>query len=131
MGPLAIRAAATTEAPAISALIQRTVRITNSPDYAPDIVNLVCTNFTLGKVIQKMAERDMFVGFQDEALAGTISLGGGKLHSLFVEPSLQRRGIGTQLVGFLEKHAIKGAFRCSVCHRRSRHVPFTKASAIA
>ncbi|MEA2952114.1 MAG: hypothetical protein QOJ96_1634 [Alphaproteobacteria bacterium] len=110
MGTVTIRAATTADAPTISALIQRTIRITNSHDYGREIVDLICTNFTVEKVVQKMAERDVFVCFQDDVLAGTISLGDDKLHSLFVEPCLQRRGVGTLLVEYLEKHAIRRGF---------------------
>jgi len=105
MDNLAIRTATTTDAPELSALIQRAVRVTNSPDYAPAIIELICSNFTSEKVIEKMAERDMFAATYDNTIVGTISLGQGKLHSLFVEPRLQRQGIGAGLVRHLEKHA--------------------------
>ncbi|MGH6839927.1 MAG: GNAT family N-acetyltransferase [Methylocella sp.] len=102
---LTIRAANAADAPTLSALIQHAVRATNAPDYSPGIIDLICANFTPEQVIQKMAEREVFAGTCDNAIAGTVSIGGGKLHSLFVDPRLQRRGIGVRLVGHLEKRA--------------------------
>ncbi len=52
-----------------------------------------------------MAERDVFVAKLDGQIVGTVSLGGGKLHSMFVEPSHQGKGIGIKLVEHLEAHA--------------------------
>jgi putative acetyltransferase len=52
-----------------------------------------------------MAERDVFAAIYDDEIAGTVSLGKGKLHSLFVEPDLQGRGIGKVLVDHVERHA--------------------------
>jgi GNAT superfamily N-acetyltransferase len=52
-----------------------------------------------------MAERDIFVCQAGGRMIGTIGLGGDKLHSLFVEPSLQKAGIGARLVAHLDAHA--------------------------
>jgi len=106
MSDITTRMATVADASAISALIVRTVRTTNAPDYEAKIIDLICANFTSEKVAGSMAKRDVFVCFMDDVLAGTISLGEDKLHSLFVEPKLQRRGIGARLVDHLERHAI-------------------------
>lgn len=111
MTGLTIRAAIPADAPALSGLIQRAVRTTNAPDYTSEIIDLICANFTPERVIQKMAEREVFAGVCDNAIAGTVSLGGGKLHSLFVDPHIQRRGIGVRLVDHLEKHAAANGHR--------------------
>jgi putative acetyltransferase len=106
MSNMTMRMATVVDAQAISALIERTIRTTNAPDYEAEVIELICANFTSEKVARSMATRDVFVCFVDDTLAGTISLGGDKLHSLFVEPKLQRRGIGARLVDHLERHAI-------------------------
>lgn len=106
MSTITIRTAAATDTAAIARLIERAVRVSNAPDYPPDIIKLIVANFTAERVAQKMAERDVFVGLMSEAMIGTVSLGGGKLHSLFVEPDRQGQGIGRRLVEHLERHAI-------------------------
>jgi putative acetyltransferase len=105
MKAITIRPATLKDASIVSALIQQTVRQSNSPDYEPAVVELICANFKLEKVIEKMAERDVFVAIFEDKIVGTISLGGNKLHSLFVEPQLQKSGIGALLVAHLEIHA--------------------------
>jgi putative acetyltransferase len=101
-----IRAAASDDATALSALIQDAVRISNSRDYNPATIELICANFTREKVIEKMAQRDVFVAVSDHSIFGTVSLGNGKLHSMFVEPRRQGEGIGRSLVKHLERHAV-------------------------
>jgi GNAT superfamily N-acetyltransferase len=101
-----IRAATTDDATALSALIQGTVRASNSRDYSPATIELICANFTRDKILSKMAQRDVFVAVHLSEIAGTISLGSGKLHSMFVEPKRQGQGIGRRLVSHLETHAV-------------------------
>lgn len=91
---------------ALSALIQDTVRTSNSCDYSKAIIELICTNFTRDKVIEKMAQRDVFVACNDDGIVGTVSLGQGRLHSMFVTPRRQGGGIGRSLVEHLERHAV-------------------------
>jgi len=105
MTDFSIRAATIADGRAISALIQRTVRETNFADYPPEIIELICSNFSPEKVISKMQERDVFVCHRDNQCVGTVSIESNKLHSLFVEPNLQRQGIGTRLVMHLEQYA--------------------------
>ena len=61
MTDLVIRAATADDVPAISALVQHTVRISNGRDYPPQAVELIVVNFAPAKVGQRMAERDVFV----------------------------------------------------------------------
>ena len=100
-----IRSATDEDAAALSVLIQRSVRISNAADYDAATIDAICRNFTPALVLEKMAQRDVFVADVAGVPCGTISLGGGKLHSLFVDPPQQRLGIGRLLTVYLEDHA--------------------------
>lgn len=107
MTDLVIRDATADDVPVISALVQRTVRISNGRDYPPQAVDLIVANFAPDKVGQRMAERDVFVCQMGDRIVGTIALGRDRLRSLFVDPGLQQAGIGARLVAHLEAHARK------------------------
>jgi N-acetylglutamate synthase-like GNAT family acetyltransferase len=108
----AIRRADAADAQILSALIQRTVQFSNAADYDAATIEAICKNFTPALVLEKMAARDVFVAHTpDGDLCGTISLGNGKLHSLFVDPDRQRAGMGRQLVVYLEQHARRSGLR--------------------
>jgi putative acetyltransferase len=105
MDELRIRLAESDDVTALSDLIQRTVRLSNAPDYGTDLAERIAANFGPDQVAQRLAGRDVFVGLRGDKIVGTIGLGAGKLRSLFVEPGLQQAGIGARLVAHLEAHA--------------------------
>ncbi len=105
-----IRKALESDSKAISALIHRSVRISNRADYPPATIDLVCREFTPEKIVAKLRQRDMFIFVRDHVVVGTVSFADSKLHSLFVEPVMQRQGIGARLVGFIEDHAMQNGF---------------------
>jgi putative acetyltransferase len=107
MSDLMIRAATADDVPAISALVQHTVRISNGRDYPPQAVELIVADFAPAKVGQRMGERDVFVCQKGGRIVGTIALGADRLRSLFVDPEQQQAGIGARLVAHLEAHARK------------------------
>jgi len=106
MQDLTVRSATTADASSISELIQRTVRVSNAPDYDLAAIEAICGEFTPDKVLRDMAKRDVFVAILEPSIVGTISLGGERLHSLFVAPDLQGQGIGATLVAHIENHAL-------------------------
>lgn len=102
-----IRKATPGDVPGISELILRTVREVIAADYTPEVIDKICLHFTEEIIAEKMARRDVFVAIgSDGALMGTISLEETVLHSLFVEPSMRGKGIGAELVGYIERHAL-------------------------
>jgi putative acetyltransferase len=107
MTDLQIRRATAADAPALCALVQRSIRVSNSSAYPPDIIDMMCANFEPDKFLERMAARDVFAAILDDQIAGTVSfsLPRSKLYSLFIEPSLQRGGTGQRLVRHLERHA--------------------------
>jgi putative acetyltransferase len=107
MNDIVIREASPEDVAAVSALVQRTVRLSNGRDYSAQAIDLIVANFAPDKVSQRMAERDVFVCQMGDRIVGTIALGGDRLRSLFVDPGLQQAGIGARLVAHLEAHARK------------------------
>ncbi len=100
-----IRTATASDSAALSALILRTIRATNSADYLQDEIDFVCGSFSPDKMALKIAARDVFMAISAGALAGTASYAHGRLHSLFVDPAMQKSGIGRALLAFVENHA--------------------------
>ena len=92
MSDLVIRAATADDVPAISALVQHTVRISNGRDYPPQAVELIVANFAPAKVGQRMAERDVFVCQKGGRIVGTIALGADRCARCSSIPSCSRPG---------------------------------------
>jgi len=109
MRDLQIRKAEPAEAAIIGPLVQRAIRARNAADYEPAIIEMMCANFEPAKFLERMAERDVFAAVQDGTIIGTVSfsLPRAKLYSLFIEPSVQRGGIGRRLVHYIEQHAAR------------------------
>jgi putative acetyltransferase len=107
MRDLQIRRAELAEASIIGPLVQRAIRARNAADYDPATIETMCANFAPDKFVKRMAERDVFAAIQDGEIIGTVSfsLPRSKLYSLFVEPHVQRGGIGKRLVHYIEQHA--------------------------
>ena len=100
-----IRAATHEDVPALSRLIERSIRQLNAKEHSAESMELVCALFTEERLHLDLQRRDMFILKNHEQPIGTISHGGGKLHSLFVEPEQARRGYGSQLVCHIEDFA--------------------------
>lgn len=105
MQRITIRKAGPEDAAPISSLVLRTVRISNANDYPAQAIEQLAVNFASDKVAQRMTERDTFVTDTAGRIVGTIALGGDRLRTLFVEPTLQGSGLGARLVAHLEAHA--------------------------
>lgn len=107
MFAIPIRPATKADAPAISALIQRTLRVSNAADYSVEEINRVHALFTAGRVAERMRRQDMFVAEIDGGIVATVGYEGGQLWALFVAPEHQRLGLGSLLVAHVEDHARK------------------------
>ena len=109
MRELQIRKAEPADATVIGPLVQRAIRTSNAADYEPALIEMMCANFEPDKFRARMAARDVFAAVQAGVIIGTVSfsLPSAKLYSLFIEPSIQRGGVGKRLVHHIEQHAAR------------------------
>ena len=95
------------DASAVSDVIRTAMRITNSRDYPPAVLNPLMRYFSLEKVLQLALERLCLVAEINEEVIGTISLENGGLETFFVHPDFQARGVGTRLLKAVEEIAAR------------------------
>ena len=93
------------DAEAVSALIRRTMRESNSRDYPLDRLQPLIDYFSPEKVRRLGQERVCLVAETDRQLIGTAALDGVELATFFVLPEYQGQGIGTRLLAEIEGQA--------------------------
>jgi hypothetical protein len=71
---ITLRTAQETDADQISALVQRTVRISNSQDYSAAVIARVVGSFAAETVLGFPKSRDIMVACRGEAIVDTASL---------------------------------------------------------
>ncbi|MEM7291151.1 MAG: GNAT family N-acetyltransferase, partial [Pseudomonadota bacterium] len=74
-------------------------------DYPPTEIDRLVGNFLTSHVLEFLKQRLTFVVLIDEKIVGTGSLQDSEIKSVFVSPDLHRKGIGSILVGELERAA--------------------------
>ena len=108
---LTIRRATTADVPALVPLIHRVMRVSNTPDYGKENVERVITHFTAQSLTEMIKLSHSFVAERDGTLIGTASLGTSKMlndqaiRTFFVDPDIQRSGVGTALLHAIEDKA--------------------------
>ena len=100
------------DAEAVSALIRRTMRESNSRDYPLDRLQPLIDYFSPEKVRRLGRERVCLVAEIDQQLIGTAALDEAELATFFVLPEYQGQGIGTRLLGAIEEHALMQGITC-------------------
>ena len=98
----------------ISRLIVRALRKSNLADYGHAAIETMAVNFSPTEVARRMHERLVYVAFAGDELVGTVSLSPERVNTVFVDPSHQGRGIGAQMMQFVENVARRQGRR-SVC----------------
>ena len=93
-----IRPARPSDAAAISRVIISALHISNARDYTPEVIRRVEQSFSVQRVAQLIATRQVLVAERDEQLLGTASLDGQVIRTVFIDPPMQGRGIGRMLM---------------------------------
>ncbi|MFI6266689.1 GNAT family N-acetyltransferase [Micromonospora sp. NPDC051006] len=89
------------DGPAVVDVIERCLRELNSRDYPAEIIDRMCTHFSVERIEQLADERQMFVAVRDE-IAGTVSRDGNKVFTMFVHPRVIGHGVGRRLMHHIE-----------------------------
>jgi len=112
---IAIRTFEPADSDAVSALIRRTMRESNSRDYPLDRLQPLIDYFSPEKVRRLGQERVCLVAEIDRQLIGTAALDGAELATFFVLPEYQGQGIGARLLAAIEEQALaQGITRITV-----------------
>ena len=96
------------DAPAVSELIGKTLRMTNSRDYSPEDIGKLAAQFTPEGVLQRAGWTHFYV-CEAEEIVGCGAIGSywgseteSSLFTIFVSPEHQGKGVGRKLIETLE-----------------------------
>ena len=97
------------DAAEVSALIIRTLQISNAKDYPPEEIQRITAKFTPEDVIERAGWTHLYVVCEDGTIVGCGAIGPywGKedesaLFNIFVLPEYQGKGVGRRLIEALE-----------------------------
>jgi len=90
----------------ISRLRRKTLKERNKNDYPKIFNDFLIDKNSAKNIIDKMKTREMFCAWLGDKLVGTVDLEGDKIGGVFVKSSEIRKGIGTQLMDFIENYAL-------------------------
>ena len=98
------------DAPAVSALIITTLRISNTKDYPPDLMEELVQHMQPGDILQRASWTHFYVAEEEGKIVGCGAIGPywGKedessLFTIFVLPECQGKGVGRKIVETLEQ----------------------------
>lgn len=98
------------DAAAVSALIQRTMRVSNAKDYPPALLDEVIARQSPGDILDRAGWTHFYVVEDGGAIIGSGAIGPywgseteSSLFSIFVAPERQGEGIGRQIIEALER----------------------------
>jgi N-acetylglutamate synthase-like GNAT family acetyltransferase len=100
-----IKKARLKDARKISRLRRKTIKERNRNDYPKIFVDFLIKNNSAKEIVKKMKTREMFCAWDSGILVGTVDLEGDKIGGLFIKSSDIGKGIGTQLMDFIEDYA--------------------------
>lgn len=105
LGVADIRQATPTDVEEISAVVLRCLRESNAQHYSADIIASAVESFSPEKVAARLIDRIVLVAIVEGVIAGTASLHGSWVRSVFVRPDRQGLGIGARLMTAIEERA--------------------------
>jgi len=110
MNICSIRSFREADAPAVSALVIKTLRTTNRKDYSQDYIEDIVSKHTPGDILQRARWTHFYVACDGEKVIGCGAIGPywGKadessLFTIFVLPEYQGLGVGKAIIETLER----------------------------
>ncbi|MDA3836364.1 MAG: GNAT family N-acetyltransferase [Nanoarchaeota archaeon] len=100
-----IRKAKKEDARRISLLKRKTIREINIKDYSEQSISIMLEKNSLQNILNRIDNKNVFCGFVNDVLVGTIALSGNNIQSLAVKYSQVGKGYGETLVEFIENYA--------------------------
>lgn len=100
-----IRSAQEADAPLISDLVRRTLRVSNAGDYPAAVIARVAEGFSAKAVLDLMRRRFVLVACRGATVVGTASLESAVVRTVFVAPEVQGQGVGKALMSAIETWA--------------------------
>lgn len=89
----------------LSSLIRNTLLISNSLDYDIHIIRNLSRQYSPKRLADMSLRRDMYLYTIQDRIAGTVSVKDDMVYAFFIAPDMQRKGIGSQLLQFVEDRA--------------------------
>lgn len=99
------------DANSLSALIRKTIKVSNGPHYAKKYINILVKWNSPENLIEKSKRRKIFVAVKNNILVGTVGLDKDRITSVFVSPLHQFKGIGKMLLRRAERAAKKAKIK--------------------
>ena len=96
------------DAAEVSALVHRCLREVNSRDYSDDVIDAMCEQYTADRFPALARQRHVYVAENSVGLAGTVSLEGHVVYTMFVSPDHSGHGVGRKLMEHVEDVAVAG-----------------------
>ena len=99
-----------------SNLIRKTLIEINSKHYPDSVINYLVSEFSPEFMLKLSNERDFFVAAINNRIVGTATLLNDYIGTVFVDPEVQGRGIGSKLMETLENLAIQRKVKALKLH---------------
>ena len=91
------------DAEKLSQIIRSDLEQINSKDYDAEVIVAMTKHFSPETLKQMAREREVFVIEVESEVAGIISLIENKIFSVFVDPTLQGKGVGKKMMNYIEQ----------------------------
>ena len=94
-----------------SVLITTCLRDVTSEAYSEEAISHICAEYTPEGLIEKSRTGPMLVAEEDGRIVATARLENDTVFTVYVDPTMHRRRIGSRIMDAIEEHARKSGLR--------------------